>query len=243
MNRINIELVDRLVNLIEDSTKSIVLIPHTNPDGDAMGSVLGFWRVLKNAGFDALVVSPTKYPEFYHWMDGHDEVVIYSHHPKQAARALEQSDLIICMDFNQLSRLGDMKGLVENYQGKKILIDHHPHPSDFADLTISDTTFSSTAELIFSILRVANLNEFIDKNAATSFFTGIMTDTGSFDFNVSNPGTFEAVAELTRMGINQPDIHAKVYDNYSEDRMKLMGFCLSSRMTVFPEYHSACMYI
>jgi phosphoesterase RecJ-like protein len=243
LERIDIELIRDFELLVADSSKSIVVIPHTNPDGDAMGSVLGLWRVLKNAGYKVKVVSPTKYPEFYHWMDGHDEVIIFSHHPKQSARTLDESDLIICMDFNQLSRLGEMRPLVENYQGKKVLIDHHPYPGDFADLIISDITFSSTAELIFSVLQSTGLTQYIDRNAATSFFTGIMTDTGSFDFNVSNPNTFEVVAQLTRMGIDQLDIHSKVYDNYSADRMRLMGFCLSNRMTVYPEYHAACMYI
>ena len=243
MERIDIELINGFGQLVRNSSKSIVLVPHMNPDGDAMGSVLGLWRVLKNAGFKVKVVSPTKYPEFYHWMDGHDEVIIHSHNPKQSARAIEESDLLICMDFNQLSRLGDMKSLVENYAGKKILVDHHPYPGDFTDLLISDITFSSTAELIFSVLQSTDLAQYIDRNAATSFFTGIMTDTGSFDFNVSNPSTFEVVAQLTRMGIDQLDIHSKVYDNYSADRMRLMGFCLSNRMIVYPEYHSACMYI
>ncbi len=243
MERVDIELIKTFEQLIKDSSKSIVLVPHTNPDGDAMGSVLGLWRVLKNAGYKVKVVSPTKYPEFYHWMDGHDEVIIFSHHPKQSARAIEESDLLICMDFNQLSRLGDMKPLVENYSGKKILIDHHPYPGDFADLLISDISYSSTAELTFSVLQPTGFAEFIDLNAATSLFTGIMTDTGSFDFNVSNPNTFEVVAQLTRMGVDQLDIHSKVYDNYSADRMKLMGFCLSNRMTVYSEYHTACMYI
>lgn len=243
MERIDIELIRDFELLVADSSKSIVVIPHTNPDGDAMGSVLGLWRVLKNAGYKVKVVSPTKYPEFYHWMDGHDEVIIYSHHPKQSARALEESDLIICMDFNQLSRLGEMRPLVENYKGKKVLIDHHPYPGNFTDLIISDITFSSTAELIFSVLQPTALAQYIDRDAATSFFTGIMTDTGSFDFNVSNPNTFEVVAQLTRMGIDQLDIHSKVYDNYSADRMRLMGFCLSNRMTVYPEYHAACMHI
>lgn len=243
MERIDIELIRNFESLIANSSKSIVVIPHTNPDGDAMGSVLGLWRVLKNAGFKVKVVSPTKYPEFYHWMDGHDEVIIFSHHPKQSARALDESDLIICMDFNQLSRLGEMRPLIENYPGKKILVDHHPYPGNFTDLIISDITFSSTAELIFSVLQSTSLAQFIDRDAATSFFTGIMTDTGSFDFNVSNPNTFEVVAQLTRMGIDQLDIHSKVYDNYSADRMRLMGFCLSNRMTVYPEYHAASMYI
>jgi phosphoesterase RecJ-like protein len=124
-----------------------------------------------------------------------------------------------------------------------MLIDHHPYPGDFTDLIISDITYSSTAELIFSVLQSTDLVQYIDRNAATSFFTGIMTDTGSFDFNVSNPNTFEVVAQLTRMGIDQLDIHSKVYDNYSADRMRLMGFCLSNRMLVYPEYHAACMYI
>ncbi|MDP2113384.1 MAG: DHHA1 domain-containing protein, partial [Bacteroidota bacterium] len=189
------------------------------------------------------IISPTKYPEFYHWMDGHEEVIIYSHHPKQSARALEESDLLICMDFNQLSRLGDMKALVESYQGKKVLVDHHPYPGNFTDLVISDISYSSTSELIFSILQSTEFAPYIDKNAATSFFTGIMTDTGSFDYSFSNPNTFEVVAQLTRMGIDQQNIHSKVYDNFSADRMKLMGFCLSNRMTVYPEYHAAAMYI
>lgn len=243
MERIDLELIRTFETLIENSSKSIVLVPHRNPDGDAMGSVLGLWRVLKNAGKSVKIVSPTKYPEFYHWMDGHNEVIIFSHHPKQSARAFDESDLMICMDFNQLSRLGDMSALAENFQGRKVLIDHHPNPGNFADLVISDTSCSSTAELVFSVLQSTGLFQYMDTNAATSFFTGIMTDTGSFDFNVSDPRTFETVAQLTRMGIDQQDIHSKVYDNYSADRMRLMGFCLSNRMTVFPEYHAACMYI
>ena len=243
MERIDIKLIKQFEELIKSSSKSIVLVPHMHADGDAMGSVLGLWRILKNAGLKVKVISPTKYPEFYHWMDGHEEVIIYSHHPKQSARALEESDLLICMDFNQLSRLGDMKALVETYQGKKVLVDHHPYPGNFTDLVISDISYSSTCELIFSILQSTEFAPYIDKNAASSFFTGIMTDTGSFDFSVSNPNTFEVVAQLTRMGIDQQDIHSKVYDNFSADRMRLMGFCLSNRMTVYPEYHTAAMYI
>ena len=243
MERLDKEIIKRFEQLIKDSSKSIVLVPHTNPDGDAMGSVLGLWRVLCNAGFTVKIVSPTKYPEFYHWMDGHEQVINFSHHPKQSARAFAESDLLICMDFNQLARLGDMKSLVEGFEGKKVLVDHHPYPGNFTDLTISDITFSSTAELIFTVLQSTEFASYIDRNAATSFFTGIMTDTGSFAFNVSNPDTFDVVAQLTRIGIDQQEIYSRVYDNYSADRMRLMGFCLSNRMTVYPEYHTACMYI
>lgn len=243
LERVEIELIRQFEQMIKQSTKGIVLVPHTNPDGDAMGSVLGLWRVLKNAGKHVTIVSPTKYPEFYHWMDGHNEVIIFSHHPKQSARAFEEADLMIFMDFNQESRLGDMKSLAESFSGKRILIDHHPYPGNFTDLLISDVTCSSTAELTYSILRSTELIRYVDRDAATSFFTGIMTDTGSFDYSVSDPRTFETAAELTRFGIDQQEIHAKVYDNFSADRMKLLGFCLSNRMTVFPEYHAACMYI
>jgi len=243
LERVDKEIIKKFEDFVKSSEKSVVLVPHTNPDGDAMGSVLGLGRVLKNAGYKVKVVSPTKYPEFYHWMDGHDEVIIFSHHPKQAARAFEESDVVLCMDFNQLSRLGEMKPLVENFTGKKVLIDHHPYPGDFADLTISDISFSSTAELIFSVLKNSGFSKFVDRNAATSFFTGIMTDTGSFDFSVSNPNTFDVAASLTRMGINQQEIHSQVYDNYSADRMRLMGFCLNNRLKVFPELHTAYMYI
>lgn len=243
MERVELELVNRFEQLIKSCSGSILIVPHTNPDGDAIGSVLGLSRVLKNSGYKVFVVSPTKYPVFYHWMEGHEEVVIYSHQHKRAAKIFEDSELLICMDFNNLSRLGDMKHLAESFKGKKILIDHHPFPEDFADLIISDVSCSSTAELIYSVLNITDFSKHIDTVVATSFFTGIMTDTGSFDFNVSDPRTFEVLAELTRKGIDQNYIHSKVYDNYSADRMRLLGFCLSNRMTVYPEYNAACMYI
>lgn len=243
MERIDFELVNNFVQYIKNCAGSILIVPHTNPDGDAIGSVLGLSRVLKSAGYKVNVVSPTKYPVFYHWMEGHEDVVIYSHHHKRVARIFDESELLICMDFNNLSRLGDMKHLAESFKGKKILIDHHPFPDTFADLVISDVTCSSTAELIYSVLKATEYSEYIDTSVATSFFTGIMTDTGSFDFNISDPRTFEVLAELTRKGINQNYIHSKVYDNYSADRMRLLGYCLSNRMTVYPEYNAACMHI
>jgi bifunctional oligoribonuclease and PAP phosphatase NrnA len=172
LERVDIELIKSFERLIKESCRSIVLVPHTNPDGDAMGSVLGLWRVLQNAGLKVKMVSPTKYPEFYHWMDGHDQVINFSHHPKQSARAFDESDLLICLDFNQLSRLGDMKPLVENFAGKKVLVDHHPYPGNFTDLVISDITYSSTAELVFSVLQSTEFAKYIDRNAATSFLPG-----------------------------------------------------------------------
>ncbi len=243
MERIDIEKINEFSTILKQTDKPIILIPHLHPDGDAMGSVLGLWRVLINAGFTARVISPTKYPEFYHWMDGHREVILHSWQADVAQKCIEEAGLIICMDFNEISRTGNMKDLVSKFPGKKIMIDHHPFPGDFADLVLSDTTSSSTAELTFYLLKKIGFDQYIDRDAATSLFTGIMTDTGSFDYNVSDPRTFETVSELLTFGINQEEIHSNIYDNFSVDRMRLLGHCLTNRMTVYPEFRTSCMYL
>lgn len=242
MKTIDIEIIKSFKNNLANA-KQVVLLPHVNPDGDAVGSALGLARVLKNAGIATEVVCVNDYPEYYHWLEGHAQVSFYSNKPKKVKRIVNESDLLICLDFNHLSRTGDMKPLVENFQGPTILIDHHPGPQGFTDLLISHPECSSTAELVFHVLKAMDFEQFIDQTAAEALFCGIMTDTGSFDYNVSDPQTFQTVGELLKYGIDPEYIHAQVYDNYSVNRMRLLGYCLSECMEVFPEYHSAVIYI
>lgn len=243
MKELNIETIKAFKELLGTSTKRIVIVPHVNPDGDAVGSALGMARVLKNAGHGVNVLSVNDYPGFYSWMTGHNEVSYYSKSSKKAAQLLDESDLLICLDFNHLSRTGDMKSLIENYTKPSILIDHHPYPQDFPSVLISHPECSSTAELVFHVLNAAGFKEYVDKEAAEALFCGIMTDTGSFDYNVSDPQTFQTVGELLKYGIDQEYIHSQVFDNYSADRMRLLGYCLNECMEVFPEYHAAVMFL
>ncbi len=237
------EIIKSFRELISKPNQKILILPHVNPDGDAVGSALGLARVLKNSGLLVEVISVNDYPEFYYWMAGHELVTFYSKKPKKVRQLFQESDLLICLDFNHLSRTGDLKSLVENYSKPSVLIDHHPYPQDFPDVLISHPECSSTAELVYHVLNALNFDKYLDREAAEALFCGIMTDTGSFDYNVSDPQTFQTVGELLKFGIDQDYIHGQVFDNYSADRMRLMGYCLNECMEVFPEYHAAVMYL
>jgi len=239
----NTEDINRFRTEIDQLEGTIVLVPHINPDGDAIGSVLGLCAILKNAGKQVVVISPNHFPEFLKWMKDSSEVVVYVNAREKAEKIIQQAEMLICLDFNHLSRTGEMKDHIDAFRGKKVMIDHHPYPQGFASPEFSHPDYSSTAELVFHVVKAMGYEQYVDQDAAECLFCGIMTDTGSFDYNVSDPQTFKTVSELLTFGVNPEDIHGRVYDNYSADRLKLMGYCLSECMEVFPEYHAAVMYL
>ena len=243
MERFNSETISQFKECLKNKKGTIVLVPHINADGDATGSVFGLWKVLKNMELIVKVISPNSYASYYNWMCGHSDAYIFNRQTETSIKILNKAQTLICMDFNQPPRAGDMEKLIESFNGTKILIDHHPYPSDFPDILISDTSRSSTAELTFALLLEAGLEQYIDKEAASCFFAGIMTDTGSFNYNVSDSETFQTISKLLEYGIDQDEIHSAIYDNFSEERMRLLGHCLHNRMKVFPEFHTAYMYL
>ncbi len=243
MKSFDIDVVNQIKAQLFQLSGNLVIVPHVNPDGDAIGSALGLAQVIKNSDKKVTVISPNSYPDFYNWMVGNDEVVYHSSDKEKSGKIIEEAEMLICLDFNHLSRAGDMKTLIEEFKGNSVLIDHHPQPTSFTQLMVSHPECSSTAELVFQLIKAVGYEKHVDKEAAEAMFCGIMTDTGSFDYNVSDPQTFQTVSELLALGIDQDKIHSKVYDNYSADRMKLMGYCLSECMEVFPEYHAAVMYL
>jgi phosphoesterase RecJ-like protein len=222
---------------------TIAIIPHVNADGDAIGSVLGLAGILKNAGKKVVVLSPNHFPNFYKWIKGAEEILVYTASKKKVEQAMAEAGMMICMDFNQPARAGEMRTLVEQFSGPGIMIDHHPYPQQFTELMISHPEYSSTAELIFHVAKAMGYEKYIDESSAEAIYCGVMTDTGSFDYNISDPQTFQTVSELLTWGIDPEAIHGKVFDNYSADRMRLLGYCLSECMEVYPEYHSAMMYL
>ncbi len=229
--------------LTQEKNKKIVLVSHKNPDGDALGSVLGLNNLLKYSNHETVAILPNAYPEFLKWMPGNDNILIYADGKKLANEEIEKADIIISLDFNDLDRLGDMKKPVESAKAIKILIDHHPHPSNFSNITCSETNVSSTSELLYLIIEELGLKNWIDKDVATSLYVGIMTDTGNFSFNSSKKETFDVIGELLGYGIDKDLIYSYVYNNYSFNRMKLMGFCLHQKMKYFPEYNTAYISI
>ena len=243
MKPFDIDVLNQIKEELFSLNGNFVIVPHVNPDGDAIGSALGLAGILKNWGRNVTVIAPSKYPDFLNWMTGNEEVLVYSSNKKESEKLIQESAMLICVDFNHISRAGELKNLVTNYSGTSVLIDHHPNPESFTRYVVSHPECSSTAELIYQFVKEMGLKEHVDMDAAEALFCGIMTDTGSFDYNVSDPQTFQIVSELLELGIDQDKIHSLVYDNYSADRMRLMGYCLSECMEVYPEYHAAVMYL
>ncbi len=242
MKSLHKEKLNKLNNLIAQSEK-LLLITHYNPDGDAIGSILGFYHYLVKKGKTPIVVTPNDYPEFLHWMPGNDQVVVYKRNNGTVLNALKDADCIFLLDFNDADRVNGLEKYLIDAPGKKVLIDHHPEPGNIFDLEFSETHYSSTAELVYHIIESLGDERLVDKTIAECLYAGIMTDTGSFNYNSSYPYTYYVVSKLIEIGIDKDKIYANIYDNYSVDRMRLLGYCLNQKMEVIPEYHTAFISI
>lgn len=236
------EIFASIKEVLANQPKKIVVVTHENPDGDAIGSALGLGEVLKKFGHDINVIVPNAYPDFLKWFSSEINVVIYERKRSLASRLLDESDILICVDFNEPKRTARLRKKLTEYSKTKILIDHHPNPTYFCDYTVSEPQYSSTAELVFDVVNRINIDHCITHDAAEALFTGIMTDTGSFSHNISRPNTFLVVARLMEYEIKTEKIHAAVYHTFSEHRMKLLGHSLD-KMEVFPEYRSAVIWL
>ncbi len=231
--------IDLLKSKISNSQK-LVIVPHNNPDGDALGSALGLYNTLKNLGKDVSVITPNEFPDFLNWMHGVENVLVYDKQIKKATGLIKASDLVVFVDFNALSRINSMQNLFMEDDTPRVMIDHHPFPeANTAELQISVPEASSTCELLFYVLGEVGLKPYITKEAAECIYAGIMTDTGSLNYNSSRPETYLIVADLLSMGINKEYIHHMIFHNNSFDRMRLLGHALGEKMERIPEYNTA----
>jgi phosphoesterase RecJ-like protein len=234
---------DYLQSILRLSTEfvlpqQIVITTHQGPDGDAMGSSLALYHFLKKMGQCPVVITPNDYPEFLHWLPGNDTVVNFMRQKSQAEALICGAKYIFCMDFNHLKRTADMMRLLYQSKATLVLIDHHPEPDLPAEFLFSDPKASSTCELLYRLMKQWN-DRLIDRDVATCLYTGLMTDTGNFCYGSTNAQSFVMASELMGYEIDRLRIYAKVYSDYSEDRMRLMGYCLNEKMEVLPAYRTA----
>ena len=218
--------------------KRIVIVPHKNPDGDAIGSTLGLYHYLKLQNHDAVVIAPNDYPEFLKWIPGEDSILKYDTETKKADKLIDSADLIFTLDFNALNRTGNMEPALSAANGIKILIDHHQQPDDYAKYVYSDVTMCSTSEMIYHFFEMLDDVKSINKTIATSLYVGIMTDTGSFRFSSTTSTTHRVVADLIDKGADNAQIHNNVYDNNTYDKLQLLGRSLNN-LKVIPELRTA----
>lgn len=214
--------------------RRITIVSHYNPDGDALGSSLGMMHILRAAGHTARVVLPNTPADFLDWLPGRTEALCFDRSPDASLSTIRTSDLVFCLDFNQLDRIGGLEEAVRGAQ-TKVLIDHHQEPDTFAVATFSDTSASSTCQMVYDIAVALDFAEQIGLEAATCLYTGMVTDSGSFRFRSTTPHTMRVAADLMERGVDIDRIHSAIADTNSADRLKLLGFTLSERMTVLPD--------
>ena len=220
--------------------KQIVVTTHHKPDGDALGSSLAIYHWLKAKGHTVHVVVPSDFPTFLDWMPGRQDVTIYTVNKTDSDTRIAAADIIFCLDFNGLPRIHAMADAVKNASGIKIMIDHHLDPEGFDDYRHWDSSAAATAQLVYDFI-VNMLDDYsaITPEIATCLYTGIMTDTGSFRFQSTTPAVHLIVADLITRGAKNWEIHEQVYNSYTENRLKFLGFCLVNRLEVLHEYRTA----
>jgi phosphoesterase RecJ-like protein len=221
----------------------IVITTHHKPDADAMGSSLGLQLFLKNYGLPSTVITPTDFASFLHWMKGSNEVIIFEENEGIANQMAAEADFIFCLDFNHLSRINDFGPAVGESKAIKILIDHHQFPQGFQQLTYWDDKASSTCELVYRLISESHNQQFVDKEAAACLYTGIMTDTGSFKHSNCSSQTHRIAADLIEYGIDHVSIHELVFDSFTEDRVRFIGYALSQKLEVLHEFKTALITI
>tara|TARA_B100000378_G_scaffold40652_1_gene30348 strand:+ start:870 stop:1892 length:1023 start_codon:yes stop_codon:yes gene_type:complete len=220
------------------SPKKIVIIPHKNPDGDAIGSTVALYNFLKSKQHDAVVIAPNDYPEFLKWVPGQEDVLIFEKNTEKATQLISDAEIIFTLDFNHFSRTGMMEEVLAKTETTYVMIDHHQQPDDYAKFTYSDVSCSSTCEMVYNFIEMLDETDKISPEIASALYLGIMTDTGSFRFSSTTSKTHRVIANLIDKGAKNANIHQDTFDNSSYERMQLLGVALNN-MKVFSEYKTA----
>ena len=228
----------RLSQLISDA-ETILITCHKSPDGDAIGSSLGLADYLRHLGKEPVVIVPDQYPDFLMWLPNTEKIIRYDKQRDKADLLFKIADLVFCLDYNAPSRVDEMEQSLVSSPATRVLIDHHLNPDVPADLIISEPEASSTCELVFRLVWQMGAFPTLTKQFAVPIYCGMMTDTGGFTYNSSRPEIFFIISELLTKRIDKDKIYRNVYHNYSESRIRLMGYVMYEKLVYMPEYNAA----
>ncbi|MDR2774818.1 MAG: bifunctional oligoribonuclease/PAP phosphatase NrnA [Tannerella sp.] len=236
---IDSDKIHKLKTYIDKGDK-FVIVSHEMPDGDAIGSSLGLYHYLMSYDKKSIkVIVPNSFPTFLKWLPGARDIVVYGQYPDFATQLINEADVIFCLDFNAIKRVGKMASAVIASDARKVMIDHHLEPADFCKIVISYPEMSSTSELVFRIICALGDIDMMEKDVAECIYTGMMTDTGAFSYNSNNAGIYIIISELIKKGIDKDEIYRKVNQVYSECRLRLMGYVLYKKMKVYSDKKTA----
>ena len=209
--------MNQIVNQIKEA-KHLLLVSHRDPDGDAIGSLLALGLASGKLGIKATLFNASPIPAVYRFLPSAQRIV---RHIKKA----NTYDVALILDCGHLSRIGDAGETVEKIP-VIINIDHHVTNTGFGDIQLIDPLACSTAEIVYRLIKALDVS--IDKAIATSIYTGILTDTGSFRFSSTNQAAFAISQEMAELGVEPHDVAQHVYGTYSLGRIKLLNLALDS---------------
>ncbi len=225
------ESIERLRSLVEGAPRRIVVLSHTNPDGDAVGSSIAWAEALRQRGHAVTCIVPNKYPYYLDWMKGIRDIVIFKSEEERALQAVEQAEAIFCLDFHTLSRLDALGDVIAaNASAPRVLIDHHLDAPDEFDIKFSHPEASSTSYLVYKLIEALWGAESVTAAQAEVIYVGMMTDTGNFSFSALTPDLYRALAVLSATGIDIPTIYNNVYNSFTEGRARLFGYVINRKM-------------
>jgi bifunctional oligoribonuclease and PAP phosphatase NrnA len=229
--------------LLANTKPKIVITTHHKPDADALGSSLGLYNFLLQLNIKSQVITPTDYGDFLMWMPGESTVINFEEEEELASQMVAEADFVFCLDFNALKRINSLGELVQASKAKKVMIDHHLQPENFDDYRLWTSKASSTCELIYWFIQTLQFEHLINKDIASCLYAGIMTDTASFKHGSTTPSTHRVAAELLEKGAESNIIHENIYDNYSENRTRFIGYCLNEKLQILTEYNTAIICV
>lgn len=220
--------------------RKIVITTHHKPDGDALGSSLALMHYLNKKEVHVVnIISPTDYPEFLEWLPGNNAVINFEKERNKSLKLIEEADLFFCLDFNKLYRINELGDHIGKSNAPKVLIDHHLEKDDFAIYNFWNTKACSTAELVYQFIVDSGDADLIDQEIATCIYTGILTDTNGFRVPTTSPYIHRVAAQLMEKNIDHTSIYSRIYESFSETKLRLFGFSITEKMEVFKEYKTA----
>ena len=220
------EQILKSIKKIFSEKKNIILIPHSSPDADALGSCLALYHFFEDEN-DVSIISPNEYTEILNFLPGSEHIIVYENNLEKAENLFKNVDVIFTLDFNSLGRARNLSSLISSSSAKIIMIDHHENPDTYANVMISDSNMSSTCEMVYDFICAVD-NKKINNNIATCLYTGIVADTGSFRFPSTTSKTLKVGSELINYGVNITEIFEKLHNNFQFKRLKLLGSSISN---------------
>ena len=214
-----------------NNAESVLIFPHVNPDGDALGSCAALCRVLRNSGKEAWILLDESVPKYLSFMD--TEFCTCDH------GCIAEPDICICVDCSEEKRFPD-RAEKFNSGRTKLCLDHHATSGSFGDYYYIDGAEAATAQIIYKLL--LEMGAQIDRNTAASLYTGISTDTGNFQYSNTTPETHMIAAELMKTGMDHVSITVALYQNVSLTKVRLEARILD-KMEIFAGGKAVISYV